>query len=61
MHTVFHSYVLYNEDTKSVVCDELSKTVILYHTIELALIAANKSVIRVSVKPSTTKVTIQPS
>ena len=41
------------------VSDPLLKTIVLYPSIELALVAANKSVVPVSVKPAITKVTIQ--
>ncbi len=59
MRRVLHSYVLYDETTKTMVSDPLSKTIVLYPSIELALVAANKSVVPVSVKPAITKVTIQ--
>ena len=40
-------YILINKDLQAPVCNELTKEIIFYPNVELALIAANKTVIQV--------------
>lgn len=42
-----NGYILINKDLQLPVCNELTKEIIFYPNVELALIAANKTVIQV--------------
>ena len=46
-------YILINKDLQAPVCNELTKEIIFYPNVELALIAANKTVIQVKAVKAT--------
>jgi len=51
-------YILFNEETEFPVTNELTGEIKVYHNTELALIDANKSVTKVSVKKVELKILI---
>jgi hypothetical protein len=48
-----NGYILINKDLQLPVCNELTKEIIFYPNVELALIAANKTVIQVKAVKAT--------
>lgn len=48
-----NGYILINKDLDIPVCNEMTKEIIFYPNVELALIAANKTVIKVKAVKAT--------
>lgn len=47
---IINGYILLNEETEFPIANELTGEIVIYYNTELALIAANKSIVKVNVK-----------